>query len=115
MPNPPMDAFPPELLRECFTYLTPSEARQARLCCKRFALEGACHGFNRIIVSQCSADFVKLRAIADHPVISKVVKTLVYKTITIEEPAFPSILSITEIRLLIRTCSSIWLPVSALL
>ncbi|KAI1373707.1 hypothetical protein F4677DRAFT_448275 [Hypoxylon crocopeplum] len=68
--------FPTELFHIIWSCMSPSQARESRLCCKTFANIGACYGFAEITFCFCQPDFDKLRHIASHPTLSKKVKGL---------------------------------------
>ncbi|KAI0002799.1 hypothetical protein F4779DRAFT_602821 [Xylariaceae sp. FL0662B] len=115
-----MDRVPPEVLHLICSYFSPSEARSLRLCCKTFADIGACYGFGTITFYLCRADFKKLHAIAQHPIISKHVKSLIYNAAMLEEPAKTLEQYIDKTRSVVyrrqvEMCDKNWLPDSALL
>ncbi|RYP58031.1 hypothetical protein DL769_009145 [Monosporascus sp. CRB-8-3] len=77
--------LPPEVLHLICSYLSPSEARRIRFCCKALADVGAAYGFEEIAFYLWKADFDKLRAVARHPTISRHVKTLIYMAANLNE------------------------------
>ncbi|KAI1417063.1 hypothetical protein F5Y13DRAFT_204421 [Hypoxylon sp. FL1857] len=74
LPGLPLEIF----LLVC-SHLSPTEARSLRLCCKHLAYIGACHLFREIVVHLYKPSLANLRALADHPIISKNIKTLFYE------------------------------------
>ncbi|CAJ2513150.1 Uu.00g012690.m01.CDS01 [Anthostomella pinea] len=112
--------FPPEVLHLIFSHLPSSEARSVRRCSKTFADIGAYHGFKKISLFLCRADFMKLGAVADHPIISKSVKTLVYNAANLMEPAltlgeYIERTSSPAFRPQVEITEPNWLPETALL
>lgn len=71
--------LPPEMLYMVCSYLSPSEARSLRLCCKSLAIIGAYHGFRTISFYLSHSEIAKMRAIAHHPILSKMVRELIYE------------------------------------
>ncbi|KAI1460419.1 hypothetical protein F4805DRAFT_417435 [Annulohypoxylon moriforme] len=78
--------FPPEVFLRLCSFLSPSDARSLRLCCKALAKTGACYGFRNIHLWLCKPDFEMLRALSCHPIISKNIKKLTYHTPTLIYP-----------------------------
>ncbi|OTA93569.1 hypothetical protein M434DRAFT_11514 [Hypoxylon sp. CO27-5] len=62
-----------------YSFLPPWEARSLRLCCKDLAHIGACHCFKEIVFHLYKPDFERLRALADHPIISNHITALFYE------------------------------------
>ncbi|KAI1086204.1 hypothetical protein F5B19DRAFT_480115 [Rostrohypoxylon terebratum] len=81
--------LPPEILLEICSYLSLSDARSLRLCCKRLADTGACYGFRDIAIYCLKSDLDMLRAFSHHPIISKNIKKLTYRAATLVKPELP--------------------------
>ncbi|KAI1137822.1 hypothetical protein F5Y05DRAFT_386496 [Hypoxylon sp. FL0543] len=76
-------ALPAEIFVKVCSHLTPSEGRGLRLCCKELAFKGAHHCFQEIVFHLYRPDFDRLRALANHPIIGKNIKSLYYEAASI--------------------------------
>ncbi|XDG09696.1 hypothetical protein ABKA04_009311 [Annulohypoxylon sp. FPYF3050] len=88
--------LPPEILLKICSYLSPSDARTLRLCCKKLADTGAHYGFSNITIHVLKSDFEMLRAFSRHPIISKNIKKLTYRTATLVKSELPLFYSIDQ-------------------
>ncbi|KAI1209369.1 uncharacterized protein F4807DRAFT_91619 [Annulohypoxylon truncatum] len=88
--------FPPDIFLRICSFLSPSDARSLRLCCKTLANIGARYGFRNITLYVNKSDFDMLRAFSRHPVISKNIRTLTYMPETLLRETHPLYYSIQE-------------------
>ncbi|ETS83726.1 hypothetical protein PFICI_05602 [Pestalotiopsis fici W106-1] len=87
-----MDKVSPELLHDICACLKIEDVLAFRLVCKVFADVGAAYMLPEVSFYMLQAEFARLRAIADHPIISKHVRSLTYfaEVLDIEKITFPA-------------------------
>ncbi|KAK3320271.1 hypothetical protein B0T19DRAFT_284927 [Cercophora scortea] len=84
-PQPHLLNLPRELIHQICEALDLKDVRQFRLTCRQLAAIGACHALPTVIFFFHRDDFAALRAIANHPVYPKYVKTLIYDAEVLED------------------------------
>ncbi|KAK3312525.1 hypothetical protein B0H66DRAFT_596060 [Apodospora peruviana] len=86
--------LPPEIWNHVCFFLGRSDLISFRCACKAFADIGIPFALPKIVVYLHQSDFEHLRAIADHPVKAKYVKSITYipHTLRSPKPSFPSYL-----------------------
>lgn len=76
--------LPNELLLQITSHITRSDLKNARLVSKTWSLYSSEYLFDKIYVSTQDEDFNIFKAISQHPVLSKCVRTLEYDPVTFD-------------------------------
>ncbi|KAK3689731.1 hypothetical protein B0T22DRAFT_462112 [Podospora appendiculata] len=84
-PQPHLLNLPRELIHQICEALDLRDVRRFRLTCRQLAAIGACHALPIVTFFFHRDDFGALRAIANHPVYPKYVKTLIYDAEVLED------------------------------
>lgn len=81
-----MDRLSPELLHIVASFLSTRDAATLRLVCKNYSVIAGAHIIPEVSFYTHAKDLARLRAIAEHPVFSRHVKSLTYFGAVLESP-----------------------------